>query len=255
MARSTLRIVRLLPMLALLCSAGPLSAEAPKPVLTTTQVRIDVDASGRVTAVEPTSPLPAPLSTAIREHVRGWRFEAPVHEGQAVPGTTYARMSVCAAAAGDQLAFTVGKPQNGPGVDARMLGSFFFPSMSSIVLQHERIEMDVVYEVQPDGRADVVSLTTVPDRAALRRELDVAFRKWFAPMRFEPERVGGQAVATRMRMPWTFTMERVSRRPTDRELERRRVESDASCQALLGKDSPDGRAVAVDSPFRLQPSG
>ena len=257
MARPVPRGAQALPILLALSSAASVAvaAPAPDPVLTTTQVRIDVDAGGRVTAVEPTSALPAPLAGAIREHVRGWRFEAPMQAGQAVAGTTYARMSVCATANGDELAFSLGRPENGPGVDTRMLRPSFFPPMSRGLVDSGRMEMEVVYEVQPDGSANVVSLTTTPNRASTRREVEAAFRKWLAPMRFEPERVDGQPVATRMRMPWTFTWERTTRRLSDRELARRLVESAPSCQALLGRDTPDGRPVALDSRFRLQPSG
>lgn len=255
MARSTPRAARALTFLLLACTApGAIGAPAKTPVVTTTQVRIDVDVGGQVTGVEPTSPLPAPPASAIRDHVRGWRFDPPLQDGQPVAGTTYARMSVCAAAVGDELAFTLGAPQHGPGLDPRMLRPFFFPTVSNAI-ELGRLEMDVVYEVRPDGRAEVVSLTTTPDKPGIRREVTTAFRKWLAPMRFEPERLDGQPVATRMQVPWTFTWERTTGRLPGRDLQRERVESDPSCQALLGKGAPDGRPVAVDSRFRIQPSG
>lgn len=234
------------------------AADTGLPALTTTQVRIDVDATGRVAAVEPTSKLPAPLADTIRRHVAQWRFDAPRRDGLPVAGTTFARMSVCAmqAPGSGDLAFALGASENGPGMDARMLRPSFFPPMSTALVELGRLDMEAIYEVGTDGRATVVSLTTTPANPGVRRGIEAAFRKWLAPMRFQPEALDGQAVATRVRLPITFTFERADGIRPDRDIRRRIIESHPTCQALL--KAPDGDAkpqVALDSPFRLQPSG
>lgn len=248
---------RLAPI-ALAALAFPIAQAAPRAALVETQLRIDVDAQGRVVAAEPTAALPTPVADALRRHAASWTFEAPTRGGVALPGTTYARLSVCAApdAGGQGLVFALGPARNGPGVDERMLRPSFFPPVSDTMLALGRLEMDVVYEVGADGRASVVSLATRPDTPRARREIEVAFRRWIAPMRFQPERIDGVAVATRMHLPVTFTWERARPGARRDDLERRRVEASPTCQALLGAPAGGARPqVAVDSPFRLQPSG
>ena len=246
-------------VLALLVApAGVAAPPASSPTLVTTQVRVDVDASGRVTTVEPTTALPQPVIDALRERAADWTFEAPKLDGRPVAGTTYARMNICAAQspATGGLALAIGDVQNGPGVDKRMLRPTFFPPITSAMVDLGRFEMDAVYEVGVDGRASVVSVEMTPSRPAIRRQLEAAFRKWLMPMRFEPEHLNGEAVVTRMRLPVTFTFERAASAPSERELQRRMVDENPTCQALLrGQDDGDKPQVALDSPFRLQPAG
>lgn len=245
-------------MALLIAPADAAKPSAPSATLATAQVRIDVDASGRVTAVEPTTPLPQPVVDALRGQAAGWTFEAPTRDGRPVAGTTYARMSVCAAPSPETggLALAIGDVQNGPGMDARMLRPSFFPPLTRAMVDLGRFDVDAVYEVGVDGRASVVSVEMTPSRPAIRRQLEGAFGKWLAPMRFEPERLDGEAVVTRMRLPVTFTFEKAASPPSQRELQRRVVDGNPTCQALLrGQADGDKPQVALDSPFRLQPAG
>lgn len=259
---------RLTPAIRLACTGVigtalwfPSAAQAgpdPKTALTHVQVRIEVDAAGQVVSAEPTSGLPPPLVDTLRQHASTWKFEPPQRDGTPVGGTTFARMSVCAMEnpATGNLSVSVGHPENGPGMDPRMLRPSFFPPVSPELLALGRVEMEAVYEVGPDGHAQVVSVGTTPHRPRVHRELDRAFRKWIDTMRFEPERVDGKPVATRMRMPITFTWERSPGVASRRELERRIIEASPTCQALLQDQAAAERPqVALDSPFRATPPG
>lgn len=228
---------------------------ARKAALMTTQVRVDVDATGRVVAAEPGEGVDGALADAIRSHAKGWTFEAPVRDGKPVGGTTFVRAQLCAAedAGSGGLVVSVGSVNNGPGVDPRMMRPSFFPPISEELVRLGRMEVEAVYEVGVDGRATVLSVATVPDRARLRHSTEVALRKWLAPMRFEPERIDGTPVATRMQLPITFTFEQGSA-PRARDLEKRLIDENPTCQALL-KGRPDAPRpqVALDSPFAAPP--
>ena len=258
MTRNRIHPVAIAAMALLITPAGAATSPTSKATLVTTQVRIDVDADGRVTTVEPTTALPQLVTDALRARAADWTFEAPKLDGRPVAGTTYARMNICAAQSPDAggLAFAIGDVQNGPGVDARMLRPTFFPPVTGAMLDLGKFEMDAVYEVGVDGRASVVSVEMTPSRPAIRRQLESAFRKWLMPMHFEPERLDGKAVVTRMRLPVTFTFEKAVSAPSKRELQRRIVDENPTCQALLrGQEDADKPQVALDSPFRLQPAG
>jgi hypothetical protein len=242
---------------ALLGSMTAHAGPAPDAALTHVQMRIEVDATGRVLSTEPTSDLPAPLADSLRQHVSAWQFEAPQQEGRAVGGTTFARMSVCAMAdhGADSLSVSVGNWENGPGMDPRMLRPSFFPAVLPKLVALGRLEMEVVYEVGADGIAQVLSVVTTPHVTRAHRELERAYRKWIGAMRFEPERIDGNPVATRMRMPVTFTWERASRMASRQEIERKLIEASPTCQALLqDRDTSERPQVALDSPFRAVPS-
>ncbi|GAB6196158.1 hypothetical protein [Lysobacter xanthus] len=242
-------------LLALGIAATSAASKAPEPVLGLVQLRVDVDATGRVVAAEPTAPLPAPLADAVHRHVEAWRFEPPTQAGRAVAGTTYARMSLCAieAPAGG-LAVGFGPAFYGPGVAPKALRPTFFPPISNELLALKKLEMEFVYDVDPEGKARLVSSRTIPAGLRVGSAVEGAFRRWLGGQRFQPERLDGQPVTTRISMPYTFTWEE-SPGPARRDVaERRATESSPACETLL-KGERNDRPVALDSAFRLQPSG
>lgn len=229
--------------------------DSPRMAVLSAEIRLDIDEQGRVTAIEPTSPMPGAVEQAIRRHARAWRFEVPTRDGRPVGGTTYARMGICAMA-GDNgdLMVSIGNPVNGPGSGPRTKRSVFLPPASGELLQLGRLEMVAVYDVGADGRAKLVSIASTPRKARGVSGVEMAFGRWLASQRFRPELLDGQPVATRMRMPVTFTWAPASR-DEGLAIMREAVATSPSCRVLLDDGKADDRPVAVDSRFRLQPSG
>lgn len=221
--------------------AGSAAASEPKPdelVVFSSNARVEVDATGNVVDVQEDPALPAAIGQALDANVRGWKFKPPVRDGVPVGGVTYVRLGACAApieSGGYHLAFQY--EGNGP-----LKLDFPVPRYPMEALK-ARAEGDfvVTYRVNADGTAAV---ETIEGPRSDLEHFKHGLHAWVASFRHEPELVGGQAVATRIRIPVEFNLDIGS---SDRKGTRPKS---PSCQIALGRAADSDRAVALDSPFR-----
>ncbi len=215
-----------------------------------TEVRIDVGDDGRVVDVGFDRPLTPVLESAVRSHVAAWRFAAPMRDGRAVSGTTYAYLTGCAVASPQGLALSFAPASNGPGHGAQgIVGTHLLPIRE---MEPGKFTVNVEYRVQPDGSVLVDEVRSDGRRSRAMRNFEKSIETWLAGRRFLPEKVGGEAVATRMVLPITYEISRVER---GAPLPRSEV-VEATCRtAAEGAGSKSERPVAVDSPFKLVPAG
>lgn len=238
--------------LVLLAALLPLAAvadPAADPSATfTTELRITVGADGRVGDVVLDRSLPAPVEQAVRTHVAGWRFEAPVRDGQRLGGTTYAHLTGCAVPSPAGLAISFGPASTGPGHGGKgIVGTHVMTGLP--VKDDTRFTINAEYRVQPDGSVVVESVRSEGRRSRAMREFEQGVGKWLATRRFMPEEIGGVPVATRMTLPLHYDFRPARRGPLPKR------PADAACQAALDATKTPDRPVAIDSPFRLAPAG
>lgn len=244
---------------AIFAMIGPAGAgETPgKPALAviTTQARVEVGADGRVIAVQPDTTLPAAVAQAIQRTIGAWRFAAPVRDGQPAGGVTYVQIGACAVNVDGDMRMAFDYQGNGP----RRHGPSTPRPSSSIAQQirpGEAVKLQLTYRVGADGVATVESVDRISGKANISNAFRPAVEEWIRASKFEPELVGGEPVATRMSLPIEFTvLKRNQTRGGPKAIEQAFAAERPSCQAALGSAAKQDKAVALDSPFTLLPSG
>lgn len=229
---------------------------APAPKVLHLKVRVDIAADGSVSATADDR-VPAPLREPIERQVASWHFEPVLREGRPAAATTWVGAMACLVPDGDKLRVSVGYEGHGPG---RPLTTQFSPSMppGSLIRAGINTTLQLFYAVQPDGRGAF-------ERVDFDPSVPEQFRPWFEKtmrqmvkvQRFEPERLDGQAVATRMQMPVQMAMApanesrlaQLRRRKAEREAQLVRDQLSPACIAAAG-GAPEV-PVALDSPVRL----
>ena len=83
--------ILVLPLLAVSALAAGKS-DAPKLMLFSSNVKLDVDSTGQVIAAGADATLPDAVRSAIENSAKRWRFSPPMRDGRAVAGVTYARL-------------------------------------------------------------------------------------------------------------------------------------------------------------------
>jgi hypothetical protein len=243
---------------------GAEPADAAKPLLFGAQSRIEVDAEGKVVAIEAAPGLPAAVNTALEQNLRKLRFEPATKDGRAVGGVTYARQEACAIPEGGQYRMAVKFLGNGPGY-AEGGGRLAAPRWPTSGPTTGPVEVKLVYRVGPDGEITVESTDLVSGRNRVAQDFVSASRQWLDGRRGKPEFLDGQPVSTRMSttvkfMPSvTFTGSNARRQAEAYgKAERARQEQAriaASDACSLAARPPDGTPVqvALDSPFKPLP--
>lgn len=222
------------------------ASDKKQPVTFARQFAVDVDASGQVTRVTPDPSLPAAVNEAIAAGIRKARFSAPMRNGVPVPGSTFLWTTACAVPEAGAYRMAVRVGDAGPAMVRLVLPSY--PRDAQRMGQTANYEVE--FEVQPDG---------VPALREIRRKdarpgrfgagFEATLRHWVKVMRFQPERLDGQPVATRMVMPVEFTL-----RPGSRQGSSMSFDSKSTCElAMQARERSDAesRAVALDTPFRV----
>lgn len=245
-----------LALCALSIPAFAENAPAPAPKVLHVRVRVDIAADG-ATRVTADDSVPAALRQPIEKQIAGWRFEPVLHEGRPASATTWVGALACLVPEGDKLRLSVGYENHGPG---RPLTTQFSPSMPPTSLMRAGINttLRLFYTVQPDGGG-------VFERVDFDPSVPQQFRPWFDKtmqqmvkvQRFEPERLDGQAVATRMQVPVQMAMApanesrlaQLRRESAERDAQLVRDQLSPACIAAAG-DVPEV-PVALDSPVRL----
>jgi len=237
---------RTIPLLAIALIAPAAAAAPAKPglVLIQTESRIDIDAQGKVTAIHTTPQLPPEIEKIVEDNLRKLQYAAPIQDGKPVAGVTYALQEACAAPVDGKYGFAVKYLGNGPSMDRRSFP--FYPRE----MQRRGIESKwtVEYSVAPDGKGGVVAMKLKEgggDRG--EAQFKQALEYWIRTTHFEPEQLDGRPVATRMSVDVDFVLGHPA---SAAEREQNKAANESCRVALEAHDDPK-RAVALDSPFKL----
>lgn len=237
---------RLLCVSVLLVSAA---SQAAEPLIFNASAKIDVDATGAVTRVEPSDKLSPALQELVKEQVSGYRFETPLHNGVKAAGSTYVTLGGCAVPDGAGYKVSLAYKNAGP----RFVGQEFLPPRYPERAYRNGAEADAVvaYVIQADGTValDGIRYKGTPSE---KRYFDKALEAWVAQFRYEPETVAGKPVKTKLEVPVSFSMADVSMRAYEKQVKAQRMAS-PECTAAASRDALE--PVALDSPFKRLPSG
>lgn len=235
-------------------------------------LQLDVNAQGRVTAVEPmpgpqvrmqsghglvtvrksSTPVTGELARAARKVAMQWTFKPRSVNGKPVSGRTWARARL-------QI---VKQAKSGYGV--RLLyqdnGPYIYSTVApryprSMTIRHRYAGMVLEAVIEPDGSLSDLRVVSVHGNArgsssAFRKAALESMRHW----KGHAERIDGRAVPTHLRIPLYFMLGDMSQ--ADRARIQAQVHKDMQPQgdATLKAPLDPGQALALDSPFEKQPS-
>lgn len=246
-----MRYAKQFMVLALASLMGQASAE--EPVTFYTNVRVALDAAGAPTEVQGDPELPELLRSRIEQSVREWKFSPPLKDGNAVPGVTYLHLGACVVAQSNGgLNLSVDYKSNGPG--ATNLNKIFPQYPGDAVRSGVTADLLVVYTVGTDGLATLEEIKDVtPKRGKSRaRVFKATIQDWISKLRFKPEELAGQPVATRMETPVQFWLDNDAPALALQKKQMEKSRMTPECIAAMEKKvEPGFGTIAVDSPFAL----
>jgi hypothetical protein len=246
-------------------AAGPAPAgeAAPQAVLFAAQSRIEVDATGAVTAVAPTPGLPEAVNAALANNLRSLRFTPAMKDGRAVGGVTYARQEACAIPDGGNYRLAVKFFGNGPGglEGGDKASAPRYPSEA--LRAGASAEVKLVYVVGPDGSIAVESAELAKGRSRYTKDFIAASRDWLEGRQASPESLDGQAVATRVETTVKYTLgpsfsgpnarkqSEAHARETLARMQEERIANNGACTEAARAREDRPQQVAINSPFKL----
>lgn len=188
--------------------AGRAPAEEVRKII---HAKVSVGADGSVTeATLVEKKVPATIGSAVLARVKDWRFDPMIASGTAVPAVTYAAFFACAVKSGDGYDLGVKYLGNGPLLE-RVTRFEFQPVVEEYSKAEQKITVKMT--VLPSGRVQLDDVVMVDVDPRVNDDLRLSVKHWLDDMRYSPEQVGGQPVATTMELPifiWSDTGE-----PTD----------------------------------------
>jgi hypothetical protein len=206
---------------------------------------VTIGPDGEVAAMDVLQPpLPEPVRDALQQTVRGFRFEPVRIAGAPASVTTGMMLSTCIAGIGDELAVAA-QPTGIVGPQPLQSQSIRMPIPRALFQAvRGRTAMAVDFTVEADGSARMNSMTLPRLSGRERRAVEKIYADWIGDMRFVPEQINGQPVATRMVWPISWQSGRPAN-PT----------ADATC-ARARAEAPEAPHRADDSEtLRLRDSG
>ena len=235
-------------VLAMTVAANANAASELQPVALTTTVRVEVGTDGLVTDAVADGKLPPVLLQAVARDARALRFQIP-KDGAFSSGVTFVQMRVCLAPVGQDLSVATQYLSNGPRRQMETTPRYPIDAAR----RGKGGDFKVVMQVAADGAATVESISNL-DGGEMPAAFAGSIREWVASLRYEPELVSGQPVATRVEMPLEFRM-LGKQTSLAAELDRQKQEAAMSsvCQRAMGDRAPAPVPVALDSPFVLVP--
>ncbi|MCO5055342.1 hypothetical protein [Thermomonas sp.] len=249
------------PLCLLLAVAATLPLRAAEPTQPGVlsyylDVRVDVDAQGKVLHVEAPADFPEAVRDYVERRVATWQYLPARENGVAVSATTWVRVGMCAVPVAEGYRMGLDFKGNGPGNLSSSTG--FWPA-PKYPLDAQRRDLGgsftVHFAIQDDGSAKVTSID--PNDEDSRRYLGWfrdGLNAWVAEMHFQPELVNGRPVHTEMKIPVTFISRAGSSPPTPAE---RQAESEAralTSRECLAASLPMGLVpVAQNSPVKVTP--
>ena len=240
-------IRKLLPLSALVLLAPAAAAPTPAPELRLihTESRIEIDATGKVVGVEVLTELPPEIKSFIADNVRKKRFEPPMLDGRAVGGVTYAWQDACAAPVDGKYRLAVKYRGNGPALDRKHFP--FYPREAQ--KRNVQSKWKLEYAISADGSGSIVDLQRADggDGGRMDKEFRGAITQWIHGMKFQPERLDGKPVETRMQTYVDFVLDTSGWK---QRAEQTKLSNDACPLALDAGDDDTSRDIALNSPFK-----
>lgn len=194
--------LRLLPFaFAALFAAAPAAAadEPAEPIFAV--VDVDLDAGGKVVAIEPADALASEMAEFLRAQVSTWEFEPATLRGQPVPTRTsvMVRLEPTGERTGRQVEVRIVDAATGPRYRTN-------PAPRYPQAAFERRDTGAVLlrvDFDRDGRVTDAAVERSVGRKSFETAALNAVRKWT----FQPERVGDIGVAARVLVPIRFCIQ------------------------------------------------
>lgn len=233
-SRSSLSF-RLFPFaFAALLAAAPAAAADQRAEPISAVVDVDLDASGKVVAIEPADAVASEMADFLRAQVSTWEFEPATLGGQPVPTRTSVgiRLEPTGERTGRQVEVRIVDAATGPRFQTN-------PAPRYPQAAFERRDTGAVLlrvDFDRDGRVTDAAVERSVGRKSFETAALNAVRKWT----FRPERVGDIGVAARVLVPIRFC---ISGRP---------------CQSLpeaTPADATDGPRLVGDPVARIRSRG
>lgn len=236
------RVMLFAVMLLLIWS---LSANAAEKREQTYVVGADVNVEGRVTATQFDPDVPAPFIALLSAAVKQWQFVPATLNGRQVPAHTFIETRLQAVPdANGKYDLRISFMGNGPRLDQPIQPRY--PSQEIRMNHGAALILEAI--AQPDGRLTDMTVTgkpaDLPGLVFFRRAVLEAARHWHTT----PERVNGQAVATHLRIPMSFTIHRMDMQERARTVRRNTAAANAVAESAAPITSDT--VVALDSPLR-----
>ncbi len=166
---------------------------------------VDVAADGRVDAVRFLGEVDPRIAALLEPQARQTRFAPQPPDGGASIITTFVRYSACLRAEDGALSVAMHYLAHGP---LARQGAIPPVPVALIRGREGRYSMALTYSVRPDGSAALEDVDWGDVPGGARRAAESDYRKWFARTRYLAERVDGQPVATRMKLPMDISIHR-----------------------------------------------
>ena len=207
--------MRLSPLIAIaaflvaVCAPG-WAKKAPDPMELKARLTVQVDAAGKVSAVQlagkAAKGLPASVSEPLLADARTWTFDPALRDGQPVPSTTHVAITLRADPVdedGEAWALRITRATNGPAVESTEPPRYPMNAIRNGAVARVLVEADIT----PDGTvaaARLVEVKTPKSRYAddFAKATLASVQQW----RFIPEQVAGQPIAGTVRLPTTFCL-------------------------------------------------
>jgi TonB family protein len=235
-------------MLLLACSLMVQAAEKREQIY---EVGADVDAKGRTTATQVEPNVPASIAAVLGSAVKQWQFVPATRNGQPVPAHTfvYTRLQAFPNASG-QYNVRISYVGNGPRIFSKPPR---YPMQA--IRQGESAFVVLEATLQPDGKLSHMKVSSKFEHWPLNfyfKDAVLAIAKQWHGI---PEQVDGQPVATQVRIPVSFTLDRPEFTEAQIKILREAArKEDATAEAEAARPAiplPSDQEVALDSP--LQP--
>lgn len=210
------------------------------------QVGADVDAQGRVTATQFDADVPASIANVLTAAMKQWSFVPAKRDGQAVPAHTFIRLVLKAIPdAQGQYSLRIRFRSNGPRLDRAMAPRY----PADAIRSGESASLQLEGTVQADGHLSDLSVSGEYSNPRTKREFKQNVLEAAKEWRFTPEAVDGQTVATRMRIPFHFE---IDRHPPSKTQPLTAWIDDDDGGAQSGVPLARDQEVALDSPLQPQ---
>lgn len=215
-------------------------------------VQVDVDAAGKPVKVEAQRDLPLVIREYLEKRVATWQYQPAKFDGVAVPATTYVQVAACAIpnSAGDAYTLAADFKGNGPrSSGGTLLPPPEYPSQAR--LRRLDAEFVLILDIGTDGKVIIDAIEKAEiSRGAGSLEFEFELRRWAKTLRFDPERIAGNAVAGKVRVPVDFVM----KQPTEETLmEKLQVKAIASRECQMAQGGDPMRPVALDAAVKVTP--
>ncbi len=152
-------------------------------------VKVSVDASGKLAAVEVLTDLPPPVKAFIEKRVATWSFSPPKRGAVTGAGVTYLNLGACALPVdGGGYRLAVDLKHNGPSLTGGTMPRY--PMSDMVSGRGAVVEAKLV--VNEDGRATLEDIRYKKGRNYGSTSFDASMRTFVRSLHFAPEQLAGQ---------------------------------------------------------------